>query len=96
MRLGQQLLDSIGYQGVAMVEFRRGSDGQDYFLEINGRLWGSLPLALHAGVDFAFVYDLLVGPLFMRAVIWGEPLATDAAEKTADVILAAFGPQPTS
>ena len=50
---------------------------------------------LDAGVDFAFVYDLLVGPLFMRAVIWGEPLAADAAEKTADVILAAFGPQRT-
>lgn len=45
---------------------------------------------LDAGVDFAFVYDLLVGPLFMRAVVWGQPLAPDAAEKTADVILAAF------
>ncbi len=45
---------------------------------------------LDADVDFAFVYDLLVGPLFMRAVVWGQPLAPDAAEKTADVILAAF------
>ena len=49
---------------------------------------------LHADVDFAFVYDLLVGPLFMRAVVWGEPLAPDAAEKTADVILAAFAASP--
>ena len=49
---------------------------------------------LDPGVDFAFVYDLLVGPLFMRAVIWGEPLAPDAAEKTTDVILAAFAPRP--
>ena len=47
---------------------------------------------LDADVDFAFVYDLLVGPLFMRAVVWGQPLAPDAAEKTADVILAAFAP----
>ena len=45
---------------------------------------------LDADVDFAFVYDLLVGPLFMRAVVWGQPLAPDAAEKTVDVILAAF------
>jgi AcrR family transcriptional regulator len=45
---------------------------------------------LDADVDFAFVYDLLVGPLFMRAVVWGQPLQPDAAEKTADVILAAF------
>jgi AcrR family transcriptional regulator len=47
---------------------------------------------LDADVDFAFIYDLLVGPLFMRAVVWGQPLAPDAAEKTADVILAAFAP----
>ena len=51
---------------------------------------------LDADVDFAFVYDLLVGPLFMRAVVWGEPLAPDAAEKTADVVLAAFGANPKS
>ena len=49
---------------------------------------------LDADVDFAFIYDLLVGPLFMRAVVWGQPLAPDAAEKTADVILAAFAPTP--
>jgi AcrR family transcriptional regulator len=47
---------------------------------------------LDADVDFAFVYDLLVGPLFMRAVVWGEPLAPEAAEKTADVIMTAFAP----
>jgi AcrR family transcriptional regulator len=51
---------------------------------------------LDADVDFAFVYDLLVGPLFMRAVVWGQPLGPDAAEKTADVILAAFGANPKS
>jgi AcrR family transcriptional regulator len=49
---------------------------------------------LDADVDFAFVYDLLVGPLFMRAVVWGQPLAPDAAETTADVVLAAFGTSP--
>jgi AcrR family transcriptional regulator len=43
--------------------------------------------------DLAFIYDLLVGPLFMRSVVWGEPLGRDAAERTADVVLAAFGLQ---
>ena len=46
---------------------------------------------LEPDVDFAFVYDLLVGPLFMRAVVWGQPLPLDAAEITADVVLARFG-----
>jgi AcrR family transcriptional regulator len=49
---------------------------------------------LAADVDFALIYDLLVGPLFMRAVVWGRPLPRDAAEKTVDVILAAFAPEP--
>jgi protein-tyrosine-phosphatase len=48
-----RLLLTIGYEGVAMVEFRRCSLNQaPYFVEINGRLWGSLALALHAGADF--------------------------------------------
>jgi AcrR family transcriptional regulator len=42
-------------------------------------------------MDFAFAYDLLVGPLFMRSVVWGQPLSPRAAEATADVILATFG-----
>jgi AcrR family transcriptional regulator len=41
--------------------------------------------------DFPFVYDLLMGPLFMRAVVWGQPLDPDAAERTVDVVLAAYG-----
>ncbi len=48
---------------------------------------------LDPDVDLAFAYDLLVGPLFMRTVVWGQPLPPDAAEKTADVILAAFPPR---
>jgi len=50
--LGEKMLAAIDYEGVAMVEFRRRSDGELFFLEINGRLWGSLALALHCGVDF--------------------------------------------
>ena len=42
----------VGYSGLAMVEFRQSDDGTPYFLEVNGRPWGSLALALHAGVDF--------------------------------------------
>jgi AcrR family transcriptional regulator len=51
---------------------------------------------LASDADFSFLHDLLVGPLFMRAVVWGEPLADDMAEKTADVILAAFPPAQKS
>jgi len=45
---------------------------------------------LAADADLDFVYDLLLGPLFMRAVVWGQRLSRAAAEATTDVVLAAF------
>ena len=48
-----RLLDEIGWQGPAMVEFKRDErDGLPKLMEINGRFWGSLQLAIDAGVDF--------------------------------------------
>jgi predicted ATP-grasp superfamily ATP-dependent carboligase len=35
-----------------MVEFRVRADGTPVFLEVNGRFWNSLPLAVCAGADF--------------------------------------------
>jgi biotin carboxylase len=47
------LLRSLDWSGVAMVEFKRDSaTGVPYLMEINGRFWGSLQLAVDAGVDF--------------------------------------------
>ncbi|WP_026971954.1 ATP-grasp domain-containing protein [Aliagarivorans marinus] len=48
----QQLLDDANWHGVAMVEFRIGDDGTAYLMEVNTRFWGSLQLAIDAGVDF--------------------------------------------
>jgi len=45
------LLREIGWEGLAMVEFKVGPRGI-WLMEINGRVWGSLPLAVHAGIDF--------------------------------------------
>jgi len=47
------LLDSFGWHGVAMVEFKRDATTMvPYLMEVNARFWGSLQLALDAGVDF--------------------------------------------
>lgn len=47
------LLDRLGWNGVAMVEFKvDAATGVPYLMEINGRFWGSLQLAIDAGVDF--------------------------------------------
>jgi len=46
------ILKALRWHGVAMVEFRQRADGTTVFLEVNGRFWNSLPLAIYAGVDF--------------------------------------------
>jgi predicted ATP-grasp superfamily ATP-dependent carboligase len=52
----QALLDELRWQGVAMVEFKMDQASQTLkLMEINGRFWGSLQLAIDAGVDFPFL-----------------------------------------
>ena len=46
------ILRALRWHGVAMVEFRRKADGTPVFMEVNGRFWNSLPLAVYAGADF--------------------------------------------
>ena len=47
------LLRHFHWQGVAMVEYKLdGATGEPYLMEVNGRFWGSLQLAVDAGVDF--------------------------------------------
>jgi predicted ATP-grasp superfamily ATP-dependent carboligase len=46
-----RLLRSLEWTGLAMVEFKVGDEGPK-LMEINGRVWGSLPLAVHSGMDF--------------------------------------------
>ena len=46
-------LRAMDWEGVAMMEYRwNPSTDQFCFMEMNGRFWGSLHLALFAGVDF--------------------------------------------
>ncbi len=48
-----RLIREIRWTGVAMVEFKWNPATREYCLmEINGRFWGSLPLAVAAGADF--------------------------------------------
>jgi predicted ATP-grasp superfamily ATP-dependent carboligase len=48
-----RLLERFDWRGVAMLELKRDAQtGRAYVMEVNGRLWGSLQLAVDAGVDF--------------------------------------------
>jgi predicted ATP-grasp superfamily ATP-dependent carboligase len=47
----RRLLATLEWTGLAMVEFKVGPQGPR-LLEVNGRIWGSLPLAVMSGMDF--------------------------------------------
>lgn len=48
----QQLITRMGFEGIAMVEYKRTSDGRLILMEINGRPWGSIGLPFAAGIDY--------------------------------------------
>ena len=53
LRAATTLLDHLRWHGVAMVEFKyEPATGRFWLMEINPRLWGSIALAIDAGVDF--------------------------------------------
>lgn len=48
-----RLLQHVDWHGVAMVEFKVDRHtGVPFLMEVNGRFWGSLQLALDAGLNF--------------------------------------------
>ncbi len=48
----EKLLRRLNWHGPAMVEFKDDGINDPCLMEINGRFWGSLQLAIDAGVDF--------------------------------------------
>ena len=58
-----KLLAAAEWTGVAMVEFRIANDGTPFLMEVNGRFWGSLQLAIDCGVDFPWLlYQITRNP----------------------------------
>ncbi len=58
-----RLISINGWHGVAMIEFKwDDEENRPKLIEVNGRFWGSLNLAIRAGVDFPFLlYQLALG-----------------------------------
>lgn len=52
-KLGIELLESLRWHGVAMVEFKKDErNGKFKLMEINPKFWGSLDLSIASGVNF--------------------------------------------
>ncbi len=57
MAKSEALLAAMDWEGPAMVEYRHDpATGRFVMMEVNGRLWGSLPLARHSGAHFAWAH----------------------------------------
>lgn len=55
--LGERLLDNLGWEGLASVQFVRDNDSGEFkLLEVNPRLWASVPCDIQAGVDWPRYY----------------------------------------
>lgn len=62
-----RFLSALKWTGLAMVEFKVGERTE--LMEVNGRVWGSLPLAVASGMDF----PSLLARLYLRGEAWVEP-----------------------
>jgi predicted ATP-grasp superfamily ATP-dependent carboligase len=56
MESSEKLLRAMKWEGLAMVEFKVAPDGKAYLMEVNPRPWGSMQLAVEAGVDFPLLW----------------------------------------
>jgi predicted ATP-grasp superfamily ATP-dependent carboligase len=65
---------ALRWSGLAMLEFKRSrAGGEPYLLEVNARPWGSMELAIAAGVEF---------PDVLLATFAGTRIASDAGYRT--------------
>jgi len=49
---GGRFLQAIGWRGMFMLEFLRDAGGKPWFMELNGRAWGSMALARRRGLEY--------------------------------------------
>lgn len=60
-----RMLEESEWTGMFMLEFLRGHDGTPWFMELNGRPWGSMALARRCGLEYpAWALAQLLDPGF--------------------------------
>jgi biotin carboxylase len=64
-----RFLESIGWRGMFMLEFLRDAEGTPWFMELNGRAWGSMALARRRGFEYpAWTVNAALDPLYEPTV----------------------------
>lgn len=58
----ERLIEDLGWSGLFMVELLEDAEGTHWFMEFNGRAWGSMALARRTGAEFpAWALELMSG-----------------------------------
>lgn len=96
----EKLAKATNLTGLSMFEFRHNAEtGERILLEVNARLWGSVPLAIASGIDFPALYYKMVveGEVAPRidykTPVYARNLANDLSSLTERAVTAATGPR---
>ncbi len=92
----ERFLRSIGWRGMFMLEFLRDSQGTPWFMELNGRAWGSMALARRRGLEYpAWTVKATLEPGFQPAVPTSPPdlLCRNLGLELVHLMFVARGPQ---
>lgn len=74
----EKIFSHVEWHGFAMAEFKVSpTTGKFWFIEVNPRLWGSLPLAIAAGVEFPYLAYLCAteGPAAAKSYAAAHPVS---------------------
>ena len=92
----ERFLTSIGWSGLFMIELLRDAEGRPWFMELNGRPWGSMALARRRGFEYpAWSVQAALDPDFVPVAPVDPPdiLARHLGMELAHVAFVLRGPQ---
>jgi len=70
----ERLIGGLGWRGLFMVEVLRDDAGTPWFMEVNGRPWGSMALAVGRGLHYpAWAVELALDPGFRPPIPEDSP-----------------------
>ncbi|OQX54928.1 MAG: hypothetical protein B5M53_05185 [Candidatus Cloacimonas sp. 4484_209] len=65
MNYAIKLMRELKWSGIAMIEFKVGREDIPYFIEMNPRIWGTIPLYITSGVNVPVVaYEVFINKRF--------------------------------
>jgi hypothetical protein len=91
-----EMMTAIGWRGPFMIELLRDAAGRQWFMELNGRMWGSMALARRNGFEYpawAVAHALAADFRPARIECRGEPEVRHLGREVLHLMHVARGPK---